>query len=92
MAAQVQGDEGLPLEMVREMSILSSMRHPNIVTVHGVVLDSSQMFMVMELVDFDLGLLIEHMKQPFSEQQVKCLAMQLLSALTAVHQCFVLHR
>ena len=28
------------------------------------------MYMVMELVDFDLGLLIEHMKQPFSEGQV----------------------
>jgi|TARA_B110001469_G_scaffold31955_1_gene32495 hypothetical protein len=27
----------------------------------------------MELVDFDLGLLIEHMKQPFSEGQVNCL-------------------
>ena len=35
-----------------------------------VVVDASQMFMVMELVDFDLGLLIEHMKQPFSEGQV----------------------
>ena len=91
-SGQVQGDEGVPLEMVREMSILLSMRHPNIVLVHEVVIDPSQMFMVMELVDFDLGLLIEHMKQPFSEQQVKCLAMQLLSALTAVHECFVLHR
>ena len=61
-------------------------------TVHEVVVDPTQMFMVMELVDFDLGLLIEHMKQPFSEGQVKCLAMQLLSALAAVHESFVLHR
>jgi len=91
-AGQVQGDEGIPLEMMREMSILLSMRHPNIVTVHEVVMDPTQMFLVMELVDFDLGLLIEHMKQPFSEAQVKCLATQLLSALAAVHECFVLHR
>jgi len=82
----------LPLEMVREMSILVSMRHPNIVTVHEVVIDSSQMFLVMELVDFDLGLLIEHMQKPFTAGQVKCLAMQLLSALAAVHECFILHR
>lgn len=60
--------------MVREMSILVSMRHPNIVAVHEVVIDSSQMFLVMELVDFDLGLLIEHMKQPFSEAQVRARA------------------
>ena len=56
--------------MVREMSILVSMRHPNIVTVHEVVIDSSQMFLVMELVDFDLGLLIEHMQKPFTAGQV----------------------
>ena len=62
--------EGLPLEMMREMSILMSLRHPNVVSVREVVVDSAQMFMVMELVDFDLGLLIEHMKQPFSEGQV----------------------
>ena len=28
-AGRVQGDEGIPLEMAREMSILLSMRHPN---------------------------------------------------------------
>ncbi len=91
-AGQMAGGEGMPLEMIREMSILTSIKHPNIVGVREVVVDSSQMFMVMELVDFDLGLLIEHMKQPFSEGQVKCLAMQLLSALAAVHECFTLHR
>ena len=77
---QISSSEGIPLEMVREMSILMSIRHPNIVAVREAVVDQSQMFMVMELVDFDLGLLIEHMKSPFSEPQVKCLAMQLLSA------------
>ena len=69
-SGQVQGGEGMPLEMMREMSILLSMRHPNIVTVHEVVMDSAQMYLVMELVDFDLGLLIEHMKHPFTEAQV----------------------
>lgn len=80
------------MEMAREMSILLSLRHPNVVRVHEVVLDAAQMYLVMELVDFDLGLLIEHMRQPFAEPQVKCLAMQLLSALAAVHECGVLHR
>jgi len=36
---------------VREMSILMGLRHPNVVRVHEVVLDQSQMFMVMELVE-----------------------------------------
>ena len=71
---------------------MMSIRHPNIVHVKEAVVDAGSMYMVMELVDFDLGLLIEHMQQPFSEGQVKCLAMQLLSALAAAHECFVLHR
>ena len=41
-AGQVEGGEGVPLEMMREMSILMSMRHPNIVGVKEVVVDSSQ--------------------------------------------------
>jgi len=47
---------------------------------------------VMELVEYDLGLLIEHMRTPFAEAQAKCLCMQLLSALAAVHATFTLHR
>jgi len=88
----VGSSDGIPLEMIREMSIMMSIRHPNIVQVKEAVVDAGSMHMVMELVDFDLGLLIEHMKQPFSEGQVKCLAMQLLSALAAVHENFILHR
>ena len=88
----VGAGDGIPLEMIREMSIMMSIRHPNIVQVKEAVVDAGSMYMVMELVDFDLGLLIEHMQQPFSEGQVKCLAMQLLSALAAVHENFILHR
>ena len=54
-AGQMEGGEGIPLEMIREMSIMMSIRHPNIVGVKEVVVDANQMFMVMELVDFDLG-------------------------------------
>jgi len=43
-------------------------------------------------VRYDLGHLIEHMTAPFTEGQVKCLALQLLCALSAVHESFTLHR
>ena len=52
------------MEMMREMSILASIRHPNVVSVREVVLDSTQMFMVMELVDFDLGISTELVPSP----------------------------
>ena len=41
-AGQVEGGEGIPIEMMREMTILMSLRHPNIVAVREVVVDSSQ--------------------------------------------------
>ena len=40
--------EGLPLEMLRELSILMSLRHPNVVRVREAVVDSGSMYMVME--------------------------------------------
>jgi serine/threonine protein kinase len=70
LSGQVDSSDGVPLEMIREMSLLQSLLHPNVVRVHEVVLDASQMFMVMELVEYDLGHLIEHMETPFSEAQV----------------------
>ena len=37
------GDDGIPLEMVREMSIMMSIRHPNIVHVKEAVVDAGSM-------------------------------------------------
>lgn len=50
------------------------------------------LFLAMEAVDFDLGLLIEHMAVPFSEGQAKCLCQQLLCALAALEEQRIAHR
>lgn len=95
---------GVPLEVLRECALLRSLRHPNIVRAVEVLTAPAAadgerragapgaLFLAMEAVDFDLGLLIEHMALPFSEAQAKCLCHQLLCALAALEDLRIAHR
>ncbi|GFP88360.1 cyclin-dependent kinase g-2 [Phtheirospermum japonicum] len=86
--------EGFPLTSLREINILLSVDHPSIVDVKEVVVGSSldSIFMVMEYMEHDLKALMETMKQPFSQSEVKCLMLQLLDGVNYLHDNWVLHR
>ncbi|XP_010531633.1 PREDICTED: cyclin-dependent kinase G-2 isoform X2 [Tarenaya hassleriana] len=86
--------EGFPLTSLREINILLSFHHPSIVDVKEVVVGSSldSIFMVMEYMEHDLKGLMESMKQPFSQSEVKCLMLQLLEGVKHLHDNWVLHR
>lgn len=41
---------------------------------------------------YDLASLIDHMKTPFKEEEIKCLMLQVLKGLDFMHSKFIVHR
>lgn len=87
-------EEGLPVCSVREIGLLMTLSHCNIVELIEIVVghELDTMFLVMSYCEQDLASLIDNMKSPFTESQVKCIMLQLLEGLTYLHENFVIHR
>ncbi|KAJ3675440.1 hypothetical protein LUZ60_004482 [Juncus effusus] len=87
--------EGFPLTSLREINILLSFHHSYVVDVKEVVMGSNNLdniFMVMEYMEHDLKGVMETMKQPYSQSEVKCLMLQLLEGVKYLHDNWVIHR
>ncbi|KAF9423437.1 hypothetical protein HW555_001246 [Spodoptera exigua] len=94
---QINQREGFSIAARRELEILLKMKHPNIVAGREIAVSSlgEEVFIVMELVDYDLKSFLETMRvneQKFTIEHVKCLMTQLLSAVQHLHDHHVLHR
>eukprot|EP01116_Phalansterium_solitarium_P015799 TRINITY_DN3527_c0_g1_i7.p1 TRINITY_DN3527_c0_g1~~TRINITY_DN3527_c0_g1_i7.p1 ORF type:complete len:194 (-),score=89.36 TRINITY_DN3527_c0_g1_i7:516-1097(-) len=86
--------DGLPMTSLREIRLLKSVKHESIVQLHEVVAGKGldNIFLVFEYVEHDMAGLIDNMKQPFSESEVKCLLLQLLHAIAYLHDNWIIHR
>lgn len=86
--------DGLPVSGLREISVLLSCRHENIVQLKEVVVGRSleSIFLSMEYCEQDLASLLDNMKTPFTESQVKCIMLQVLRGLRYLHRNFIVHR
>jgi cell division cycle 2-like protein len=80
--------------MLKKLWYLLSFHHPSIIDVKEVVVGSSldSIFMLMEYMEHDLRGLIESIRQPFSQSEVKCLMLQLLEGMKHLHDNWALHR
>lgn len=86
--------DGMPVTSVREVRVLQSCSHVNLVNlirvVTGTKLDS--VFLVFEFVEHDIGRLLDDGGVRFTVPQAKCLLQQLLRAVAFLHSRWVLHR
>ena len=78
---------------IREISLLSFLRHENIVQLKDVAIGkNNSIFLVMEYCEQDLSIILDKMQDCFSESQIKCIMMQLFRGLQYLHRNFIVHR
>ncbi|KAF9930669.1 Cyclin-dependent kinase 10 [Linnemannia zychae] len=87
-------NDGLPISSLREIKLLKTLRHDNIVLVRDVAVgnDLDQIFLVMEYCEQDMAALMDNVKKPYTPAEVKCLMYQLLKGIEYCHDHYVIHR
>ncbi|ORY77037.1 putative CDK10, cyclin-dependent kinase 10 [Protomyces lactucae-debilis] len=86
--------EGIPITALREISILKSLRHKNVVNVLEVAVGDAldEIYMVMEYCEQDLANIFDVAQIQFTPSEVKCLAIQLFEGLEYIHRQGIIHR
>lgn len=84
--------DGFPVTAVREIKLLQSLRHANIVNLQEVMVEKNDCFMVFEYLSHDLTGILNHPTFKLEDAQKKHLAKQLFEALDYLHTRGVLHR
>ncbi|KAH7032934.1 kinase-like domain-containing protein [Microdochium trichocladiopsis] len=84
--------DGFPVTAIREIKLLQSLKHKNIVDLQEVMIEKNDCYMVFEYLSHDLTGLLNHPSYTLDPAQRKHLAMQLFEGLDYLHQRGVLHR
>ncbi|KAI0242615.1 Cyclin-dependent kinase 10 [Massospora cicadina] len=87
-------DRDIDICVLRETKLLSSLRHPNIIGLRGVLAGSSihKAYLVMEVCQQDLDRYIRNAKAHLPASQIRDLFAQLLRGLDFLHRAFIIHR
>ncbi|KAI9858855.1 MAG: kinase subunit of RNA polymerase II carboxy-terminal domain kinase I [Vezdaea acicularis] len=84
--------DGFPVTAVREIKLLQSLKHHNVVSLQEVMVEKNDCFMVFEYLSHDLTGLLNHPTFKLEEAHKKHLAKQLFEGLEYLHRRGVLHR
>ena len=84
--------DGFPVTAVREIKLLQSLTHGNIVQLQEVMVEKNDCFMVFEYLSHDLTGLLNHPTFRLEHAHKKHLAKQLFEGLDHLHRRGVLHR
>ncbi|TKA78799.1 hypothetical protein B0A49_01691 [Cryomyces minteri] len=84
--------DGFPVTAIREIKLLQSLNHDNVVKLQEVMVEKNDCFMVFEYLSHDLTGLLNHPTFQLSQAHKKHLAKQLFEGLDYLHRRGVLHR
>ncbi|AEO62858.1 uncharacterized protein THITE_2107586 [Thermothielavioides terrestris NRRL 8126] len=84
--------DGFPVTAVREIKLLRSLSHKNVVQLQEVMVEANDCFMVFEYLSHDLTGLLNHPTFTLHPGHKKHLAQQLFEGLDYLHTRGVLHR
>jgi len=84
--------DGFPVTAVREIKLLSSLSHKNVVKLLEVMVENNECYMVFEYLSHDLTGLLNHPTYQLEPCHKKHLAQQLFEGLDYLHTRGVLHR
>jgi CTD kinase subunit alpha len=84
--------DGFPVTAVREIKLLQSLKHDNVVCLQEVMVEKNDCFMVFEYLSHDLTGLLNHPTFKLEHSHKKHLAKQLFEGLDYLHRRGVLHR
>ncbi|MCH7687085.1 MAG: sigma-70 family RNA polymerase sigma factor [Planctomycetes bacterium] len=85
-------DKTIVARFEREMEILKTLKHPNIVRSFGGICEDKQRFYAMELVENGTLKSLLHKNGPLSWEQTVDYGLQICSALSYAHQRGIVHR
>ena len=76
-----------------EVKALIQLTHPNIIKMKETLRCDNQLYIVMELLDKDLGKIIRGRRhEPFTEDEVRSFMYQLINGLSYIHKNGFFHR
>lgn len=84
--------DGFPVTAIREIKLLQSLNHNNVVKLQEVMVERNDCFMVFEYLSHDLTGLLNHPSFTLTSAHKKHLAKQLFEGLDYLHKRGVLHR
>ncbi|KAI9360006.1 kinase-like domain-containing protein, partial [Zopfochytrium polystomum] len=84
--------EGFPITGIREIKILSSLSHKNVMKLLEIFTEERFVHLVLEYMDHDLTGVFNNPYLKWESQHIKCLLTQLLEGLSYLHSKGVVHR
>ncbi|VDB85381.1 unnamed protein product [Peniophora sp. CBMAI 1063] len=84
--------DGFPVTAMREIKLLQSLRHENVIQLYEMMVSHGSAYMVFEYMDHDLRGILTQTQFSFTPAHLKSFCRQMLAGLAYLHRKGVIHR